>query len=74
MQSFQRNQHFPLFEARQGSELDSNNEGYFQEGYMHGVTCELNQSLVLLERTKASPSFSSRIIYGLSNTCDDCCH
>lgn len=42
---------------------------------MHGVTCELNQSLVLLERTKTSPSFSSMIIYGLSYTCDnDCCH
>lgn len=27
MQSFWRNQHFPLFEARQGSELDSNHEG-----------------------------------------------
>lgn len=42
---------------------------------MQGVTCELNQPLVLLERTKTSPSFSSRIIYSLSYTCDnDCCH
>lgn len=42
---------------------------------MHGVICELNQPLVLRERTKTSPSFSSRIIYSLSYTCDnDCFH
>lgn len=42
---------------------------------MRGVTCELNQPLVLLERTKTSRSFSSRIIYSLSYPCDNaCCH